>query len=455
MNLKRLLILTCCLVLVGAVSTASAAISADEAASLGTTLTPVGAEKAGNADGTIPEWTGGLTTPLPGWPNKNNYRPNPHADDKVLFTITKDNMDQYADQLPVAAQAMLKAYPNIFKMNVYPTRRTAAFPQWYYDNIKKNATTAKLINDGNGVADVWASIPFPIPKNGNEVIWNHLLRFEGIVKDAKIVENIVYANGTRTDYEADLLVHYPYYDPNVSKDDKKEGILWKYAFTTTAPSRDAGDGTLVLDNTDPGGKARKAWLYDPAERRVRRAPNLSFDTPDRALNVIDDYEIFSGSPERYDWKLIGKKEMYIPYNNNEVNSPNRAMESVMAPGFIPADVLRYELHRVWVVEATVKSKQRHLYGKRVMYVDEDSWQIMVSDKYDNSGSLWRVAFSYPNIAPEVPLTGGNASISVDLKKDGYYSFAFTCGKGRQGWGYEQKPPKSSYYTPAALRRRGR
>lgn len=449
------LIWMCCLILIGTATLSWAAISAQEADRLGKDLTPVGAEKAGNADGTIPEWTGGLTKPLPGWPNDNNYRPDPYADDKVLFTITKENMNQYADKLPEGVKALLKAYPDFFKMNVYPTRRTAAYPQWYYDNIKKSATTAKLVSGGDGVQCEWGAIPFPIPNEGHEVIWNHMLRFRGIVEEAKTGENIVYTSGARIDMEHDTLIHQTFYDPNVSEDDKKNGIIWKYATTVTAPARDAGEGTLALDNIDPAGKPRAAWTYDPGERRVRRAPNLAFDTPDRPLNVIDDFDIFSGSPERYDWKLVGKKEMYIPYNNNEVNSPNRDVKETLVPGFIPADILRYELHRVWVVEATVKEGKRHVYAKRVFYIDEDTWTIMVSDKYDGNGNLWRVAFMYPVFAPEIPVVGQGAALHFDLKTNGYYIFPHTCGKNRKGWSYDGSPPPASYFTPAAVRRRGR
>ncbi|MEH6577656.1 MAG: DUF1329 domain-containing protein [Amphritea sp.] len=431
-----------------------AAISAEEVERLQADLTPVGAERAGNAEGTIPQWSGGLTESLPGWPNKNNYRPNPYADDKVQFTITAENLDQYADRLPEAAKAMLKAYPDSFKMNVYPTRRTAAYPQWYYDNIKKNATTANLNNNGNSIEGVWAAIPFPIPKNGHEVIWNHLLRFQGIAREASANEGVVYASGQRLDWSVDVKIHHTFYDPDVSPKDKQDGVIFKYSSLVTAPARDAGDGTLALDNIDMAGKPRKAWTYDPGERRVRRAPNLAFDTPDRPINVIDDYELFSGSPERYDFKLRGKKEMYIPYNNNELNSPVADYKLITAPGFYKPEQIRYELHRVWVVEATVKAGQRHVYSKRRFYVDEDTWIIMVTDKYDGKGNLWRAGFYYPVVASEVPLTGAGTYVHIDLKKNGYYYFPMKLGAGK-GWNFEAEPPKSSYYTPAALRRRGR
>jgi hypothetical protein len=453
--IKKNMTLVACLALLGTVSTALAAISVEEVARLGKDLTPVGAEKAGNAEGTIPAWEGGLTKPFANWPNQNNDRPNPYAADQVLYTITAQNMDQHADKLPEAAKAMLKAYPDVFKMKVYPSRRTAAYPQWYYDNIARNATTAKLIKDGDGVEGVWASIPFPIPKNGHEVLWNHILRFQGIYRTAKLSENIIYSNGKRLDFNLDVFIHQPFYDLSLGDKLRKEGTIFKYLSTITSPARDSGEGVLAHDNIDMASSPRKAWQYDPGERRVRRAPNLAFDTPDRALNVVDDYELFSGSPERYDFKLVGKKEMYIPYNNNEVNAPHEAMEEVTPVGYIQSDLLRYELHRVWVVEATLKEGKRHLYAKRVFYVDEDTWNIMATEKYDGNGNLWRVGFYYPTVAPEVPLTGAGSYTHVDLKTNGYYVALGSHGKGRVAWDFQQSPPDAKFYTPASLRRRGR
>ena len=452
--IKKSICLIGSLALVGATSAALAEISAEEAARLGQDLTPVGAQMAGNADGTIPAWTGGITEPLPGWPNEDNYRPNPHADDEILFTITAENVDQYADKLPEASKAMLNAYPQDFRMHVYPSRRTAAYPQRYYDAIKTNATTARLINDGNGVSGVWGSIPFPIPQNGNEAIWNHMLRFQAVSRIANMRENIIYGNGSRLDYLRTNVVDYTFYAPEPTEEQKAAGDTLKYSHTTIEPSRDSGDGLLAIENIDPVKSPRKAWQYDPGERRVRRAPNLSFDTPDLALNTIDDYDIFSGSPEKYDWKLVGKKEMYIPYNNNEANSPRRKLKESTPPNFLDSDMLRYELHRVWVVEATLAEGKRHIYAKRVFYIDEDTWNIMVSDKYDNSGSLWRVAFSYPVVAPDVPTTAGASYVHVDLKKNGYY-YALNTLETKSGWDYTQPQKDPKFFTPAALRRRGK
>ena len=64
-------------------------------------------------------------------------------------------------------------------MPVYPTRRSASVPRRIYDATRRVAATAKLVDGGNGVGNSVIGIPFPIPKNGLEVIWNHLLRYRG------------------------------------------------------------------------------------------------------------------------------------------------------------------------------------------------------------------------------------------------------------------------------------
>ncbi|MCU7891951.1 MAG: DUF1329 domain-containing protein [Candidatus Thiodiazotropha sp. (ex Ustalcina ferruginea)] len=169
--------------------------------------------------------------------------------------------------------------------------------------------------------------------------------------------------------------------------------------------------------------------------------------------MFDDWDLFKGSPEKYDFKLIGKREMYIPYNNNKINSPSIDREAVFAPGYIDPDLLRYELHRVWVVEANVKEGVRHLYAKRRFYVDEDNWTIMAADKYDGAENLWRGAFYYPVVASEIPVSTYGVSAHIDLKTNGYYVANHSAET--KGWVYNLKPRPVSYYTASALRRRGR
>ncbi len=433
--------------------TALAKITPEEVARLDAELTPVGAERVGNAEGTIPEWTGGLTDVPAGW-QRGQDRANPFAEEKPLFVITAANMVDHADKLTEGMQALLTQYPE-FKMPVYPTHRTAALPQYVYDNIKQYATEAELVEDGNAVANVWGAIPFPIPKNGNEVIWNHNTRYKGTFLDVpRTVETTIYNSGQRLEWVFDNKVHFVYYDPNVTEEEIKEGTIFRYASTMILPSRDSGEGVLALENIDGKNFPRKAWTYDPGERRVRRAPNLAFDTPDRPVNTVDDYDMFSGSPDRYDLKLIGKKEIYVPYNNNDINKTSRSVEEVYGPPVINPDMTRYELHRVWVVEGTVNANSRHIYARRMFYIDEDTWSTLAIDKYDANGNLWRVGLKYPIVAPEVPVTAGGFYVHYDLKVGAYYTLGGAQGQ-KVAPTFDGEPPKASYYAPAAVRRRGK
>ena len=152
-------------------SVAFGAVSPQEAARLGADLTPLGGEKAGNADGSIPAWNGGLKSAADaGFPNYRSpdHYPDPFATDKPLFIITAANVAQYAAKLTEGHKALFKAYPD-YKMIVYPTHRSGASPQHVYDATKRNATTAKLVPDGNGFTGAIGGAPFPIPQNGLEV----------------------------------------------------------------------------------------------------------------------------------------------------------------------------------------------------------------------------------------------------------------------------------------------
>jgi hypothetical protein len=156
---------------------ATAELSASDLAKLGTTLTPLGAEKAGNAAGTIPAWDGGLTSVQSGY-KPGGYYPDPYAADRPLFTIDQGNVDKYKDNLSPGEIAMIRKYPD-YKMIVYPSRRSASFPQCHYNETKECAAKAQLAPGGNGVVGCLGGIPFPIPKNGNEAIWNTELRYAG------------------------------------------------------------------------------------------------------------------------------------------------------------------------------------------------------------------------------------------------------------------------------------
>ncbi len=293
-------------------------VSPQEAARLGADLTPLGGEKAGNADGTIPAWTGGLKSAADaGVPNYHpgDHYPDPFASDKPLFTITPANMAQYAAKLTEGHKAVFKTYPD-YKMVVYPTHRTAAAPQRIYDATKRQATTAKLAADGNGVTGVIGATPFPIPQAGVEVIWNHITRWRGVAAAPNIGQAPVTAGGSYTLVKFKEEFFFQYYMPGMTEA-ALDNILVFFTQETTAPARLAGEVLMVQETLDQAKDARRAWVYNPGQRRVRRAPNVAFDNPGTNsdnLRTDDQFDVYNGSPQRYNWKLVGKREMYVPYD---------------------------------------------------------------------------------------------------------------------------------------------
>jgi len=379
--------------LVGCAGIAFGAITAEEAKKLGTTLTPVGAEKAGNKDGSIPEYTGGLTTAPAGFKKGSRLRPDPFAGEKPLFSIDQKNEAKYADKLTEGQKMLMKKYPS-FRMDVYKTHRTVAFPKYVNDNTIKQATTTKTANNGLSLVGAHAAYPFPIPKDGYEAMWNHIIRFNGVSLQHNPRSWVVNASGRPTmTYQLDELLDWPYWDPKRTSSE----LFWRLKDIATGPPRNVGEMLLVLDPLDMYGKGRRAWQYLPGQRRTKLAPDINYDTPNTQLNgatAYDEWCLFLGSMDRFKFKLVGKKEMYVPYNDYKLVYGSKT-DQMLTPKHINPDFVRWELHRVWVVEATLQPGKRHIYSKRVFYLDEDSWTALASDEYDARGQLYRSAFLYP------------------------------------------------------------
>ncbi|MCP5163005.1 MAG: DUF1329 domain-containing protein [Hahellaceae bacterium] len=429
-----------------------AKVGADQAAKLGAELTAIGAQKAGNADGSIPEWTGGLTQPPAGFAAGGNHI-DPFPDDQPLFVINKDNMAQYKDKLSPGQVAMLTKYPN-YKMPVFQTRRTAALPQKVYDAAKKNATVTEMVAGGNGLSGFDTAIPFPIPQNGLEVIWNHVTRHRGGAVSRLIGQATPLANGDYTivKFHDEITWRSTLTD---YKPDEDTNVLFYFKQEIVAPARLAGNILLVHETIDQVSEARRAWVYNEGQRRVRRAPQVAYDGPGTAsdgLRTSDNFDMFNGAPDRYNWKLVGKKEMYIPYNSYRLRSTSLKYDDIIKPGHINQDYARYELHRVWHVEATLKEGQRHIYAKRVFFIDEDSWQASVIDHYDGRGEMWRVAEAHMIQFYDQATPWYTLEVLYDLLSGRYLALGLT---NEEKNAYEFGAQRSSQdYTPAALRRSG-
>ncbi|MCL1094250.1 MULTISPECIES: DUF1329 domain-containing protein [Shewanella] len=452
--MKNLAILSAAVMMALGASSAVAKVSDADAAKLGTELTPLGAVKAGNADGSIPAWDGGITKPVAGY-SKGMHHPDPFPGDKIEFTITNANKDKYKEFLSDGQVKLFELYPETFKMNVYETRRSASVPQFVYDATKANATRAELIDGGNGLTGASIGVPFPMPENGLEVIWNHILRFRGVDIKTSRSQAAPTAGGSYTLVETAEEIRFQYSRPEMTLDKlAKENTLFFFKQVVTQPARLAGTALLVKETMDQEKLPRQAWTYNTGQRRVRKAPNVAFDTPGTVsdgLRTTDDFDMFNGSPVRYNWELVGKQELYIPYNDYKLHSDKLSYEQIVTPGHINPEYVRYEKHRVWVVKATLKEGMRHIYKARTFYIDEDSWQVSVADLYDNRDELYRVAIAHGLNYYEVPTQWSTLEVFHDLQSRRYIAMGLD-NEGRM-YDFDAKLSEGNF-TPAALRRAG-
>jgi hypothetical protein len=446
---KRTLRLACAAGLLASLPwLAHAELSPQEAERLGKDLTPVGAERAGNAQGSIPAWDGGLSKPPAGFDAAKGYV-DPYANEKPLYTVTAANMDGYRDKLPPGQLEMLKRYPS-YKINVYPSHRTAAYPQSVYAAAKSEGVKAKLAADGDGVINAdKTTIPFPLPENASEVLWNHVSRYYGGSWVRYNAELPVQTNGNFTPVTRTETFAAP-----AALDKADPNRLYYYLAKITGPSNVAGDATLVHEPLNQVEEPRLAWLYNPGTRRVLRAPQVAYDSPGSGsdgLRTIDDYLGFNGAPDRYNWKLVGKKEMLISYNNFKLSDKSLKYSQIIQPAHMNPDLVRFELHRVWVMEATLKPGARHIYAKRVFYVDEDSWSIAHVDQYDGRGELWRVRDVHLMPFYDVPMTWGIGEVLYDLQSRRYIASGLMNQERQHRFGDKLS---LGMFSPDALRRQG-
>ncbi len=155
------------------------------------------------------------------------------------------------------------------------------------------------------------------------MIWNHIARYRGLYGVRNAAEAVIQRNGNFSLVEAQQEILFKFYE-NKGQGDQNDNILFYYLSFIKSPARLAGGAVLVHETLDQSKDMRVAWAYNAGQRRVRRAPNLSFDAPISAsegIRTADSTDMYNGSPERYEWKLIGKKEIYIPYNNYKITSP--------------------------------------------------------------------------------------------------------------------------------------
>ncbi len=424
---------------------------------LGNDLTPLGGEKAGNADGSIPAWAGGITTPPAGY-KTGDHHPDPFAGENPLFTITPANAAEYAAKLTAGQQALLKTYAD-YSIPVYQSHRSASNPQRVYDATKQYATTAALTEGGNGLTGTVIGVPFPLPESGLHVIWNHLTRYRGMVGARQIGQAAPQRDGSYNLVQFNDEFLFNYCRDDISPDAlmqelATENVLLYFKQAVTAPARLAGSILVVHETLDQVKEKRRAWIYNAGQRRVRLAPSVEYDNPGTAadgMRTSDQFDMFNGAPALYDWNLVGKKEMYVPYNSYKLHSDGVKVADILKPLHINQSLTRYELHRVWVVDATLKSGSSHLYSRRTFYVDEDSWQILAVDQYDGRGQLWRVSEAHCINYYDAQTFWSTLEVHTDLLAGRYLAI----GLDNENTMYDFTAKRSPQdYTPAKLRQEG-
>lgn len=449
--MKRTTFLVSALAISAIATSALAKVPEAQVNRLGQDLTPMGSEKAGEGD--IPAWTGGLQTV----PSNVSYQPgdklaNPFESDPIKYTITAQNMGQYEALLTPGYKAMLQTYPS-YKMNVYETRRTCAFPDRYYEATKRNAQVGELVGGGSGVSEAIFGTPFPIANNALEMIWNHTLRYRSF----KAVRQFAAAPVTRGgDYTLQIVQDeaiLAWSDPSKQRAEDLNNISIYYIANTIAPARAAGNVILVYEALNAQTQPRQAWQYSPGTRRVRRAPNIAYDNPGTnsdGLSTSDAFDGYNGAPDRYDWTVLGKNVRLVSANAYKGESaPYRDYLQAM---HINQDNVRYEERRVWEFEAKLRPNTRHVYSRRVYHNEEDAWQISIAELYDGRGQLWRVQEMHQIQRYNVPLCGSAGEIVYDLQAGRYLALALQ----------NEEPPvnyfadelDTSRYTPNAIRQLG-
>ncbi|CAM4228843.1 Sigma E regulatory protein, MucB/RseB [Comamonas aquatilis] len=409
------------------VTSAWAKVPASEADQLGKNLTCVGAIKAGNKEGTIPEFTGKWVGAPAGVAHTQSSGKHPvdiYADEKPIFVITAENAEKYADKLSPGQKAMFQKYPQTMKIPVYKGHRDFRYADDVCEVVKKNALESEVTDGGLGVKGYLGGINFPIPKNGLELVWNNLLPMrattENMVRDvANVLSDGTMSFGRQENLNLDI---------TTAAENRGKPIEGRMAYARTRvllPEREKGGVSMTTEPVNFAKDKRLAWSYDAGTRRVRQVPEYGFDQPMPGTGgklTIDSDRLFNGSPERYNWKLIGKKEMFIPANAYKVHQPTIKYADLLKQNHANPEFMRYELRRVWAVEGSLKEGYRHLFGKRVLFIDEDTGQAVASDVYDARGQLWQHAFINYYYSFDINAWHAGTSFYHDLNSGSYMAY---------------------------------
>ena len=421
-------------------------------------LTPEGGDRAAGKDGAVPAYTG-KQSPDAGW-EWGKVRADfwKHKNEKPLYSIDASNVDKYAAQLTPGQIALVKQKKG-YRMDVYPSHRECQVPDFVAQNSKANLTAAKLDSTGEQLQTaVFPGVAFPQPKNGVEAILNYETRYRGEGIEWPTDQTTVSSRpggGESIDVVGPQVYYFPTGKVGKTTPQDVDQLSNALFFKMQSPPALAGQAFVQRQYFN---KPSETFYYFPGQRRVRRMPAYTHDAPLIGFEnqyLVDEFNMFNGALDRFNWKLVGKKEMIVPYNVFGMYKFKDKLHDVAKPDGIAAGNRRYEMHRVWVVEATLKSSARHAASKKVLYLDEDSWLAVAGEDYDAQGQLWKVRESYSIPVWELGGTCDNqAWTQYDLTNGRYLLDSSTFGQGKDIRWYQQvNDPrfKADYFTSETLR----
>ncbi len=379
-------------------------------------FTDVGAEASANADGRIPPFEGGLP--------RSSSAENPYADDVPLVVLDQSNMADWEPWLSDGHRALLRQNPQ-FRMPVYPSRRSVNYPVEIREATKKNRGRAKLLGS-DAISGAKLGFPFPSPENGVEAMWNHRLRWRGEAVSRTTRQSVVRKdgsnNGTLVQYEESFSRYANISDP---ADLARENILLYYLTTFGKGTQQPDFTVLVHESANSLEKSRAIWVLPRTYKKMFRIPPVGYDNPfpgSEGLYYVDMVDMYNGAFDHYDWKLAGKRELLIGYNAFKAQEfgANDGPQGLLHAGAVNAEALRYEVHRVWVVEASERGGKSHIFGVRRFYLDEDSWNVVLVENYDRAGQLWRVQEGH--LLPNLQLQSADSApvVTYDLSDGRYF-----------------------------------
>ncbi len=388
-----------------------------------------------------------INSPVEGFDSSSNSYVDPFSDDSILFTITSENYEQFEEHILTPGQvAMFETYPNSFKMNIYKSRRSCSVPQEVLDLTIENAT---MTDEGEGIEGVVGSIPFPNPSEALHHVWNHILRYRGVDIAGGSPYYIINPDESRT-YGAGKAVARNFWNPFASNDKGLQGMIMS---KVTEPPRLADAAVLVVESLNALKTPRRAWVYNPGTRRVRRAPDIAYDNYSgfsQGLTTTDSFDGFNGAKDRYDWTDLGVQLRFMPYNAYKFHEAT--IEQTLTAFHVNQEFLRYELVRVNVVRADLKSDKRHILPHRVMYFDYDSHNMLSEDVFDGELNIMRYR-ELPQINYyDEPMCNSIHSATYDLATRRYIlNNVRSSDVPKINWRVET-PHKENMFTPEGLKR---